>query len=97
MSRAGRVADVDLGKATASTIAFRSRWMWEVLCGGSGRFRILRVFSVCSLREGVAWSRGNAVWVLLFAFFVEVRESRRLLTLRLVLSCTIAEQGLHLQ
>ncbi|MQM00796.1 hypothetical protein Taro_033537 [Colocasia esculenta] len=97
MSFAGRVTDVDLGKATASTVAFRSRRMrvprsqlscifkqvWlnrafersartgEVLCGGSGRFRVLRVFSTCSRHEGIAWSGGNAMWVLLFAFFME--------------------------
>ncbi|MQL79018.1 hypothetical protein Taro_011456 [Colocasia esculenta] len=79
------------GKATASYVAFRLRRegfgrtkllqallsQGRIFHHGEGRSDILEVFSACSRHEDVAWSRGNAVWVSFFAFFMELSTARK--------------------
>ncbi|MQL69304.1 hypothetical protein Taro_001584 [Colocasia esculenta] len=62
MSRTGRPADVDHGKATTFSVVFRSR----------RRFEVLEVFLAWSRREDVARSGGNAGWLPFFTFFARV-------------------------
>ncbi|MQL89162.1 hypothetical protein Taro_021743 [Colocasia esculenta] len=97
VSRAGRLADVSHEKAMAFPVTFRKLCSARRrrFCGFSGRFDDSGSFLAWSHCEDVARSGGNVGASPFFTFFVKVRESRRLLALRLVLSSVVAELGLH--
>ncbi|MQL77984.1 hypothetical protein Taro_010403 [Colocasia esculenta] len=59
----------------------------ELLQGSSERFEVLEVRGVCSRREDVVWSGGNAEGSPVFAFFMKVGCSTSICIVNCMLAC----------